>query len=88
MQTRRGTSAVRPPPPSPPVLWLTRRAAVGLIILFYDHLLTFADEVRLVWRAPRSFPKYAFLFNKYLVLANLLAIAHGESRSWRGGMPD
>ena len=62
--------------------------AAGLSILLYDHVLTLADEVRLVWRAPRSFPKYAFLFNKYLVLANLLAIAHGESRSWRDGMPD
>ncbi|KIP11517.1 hypothetical protein PHLGIDRAFT_454225 [Phlebiopsis gigantea 11061_1 CR5-6] len=62
--------AVSCPPRSSP------RPAVGLIILFYDHLLTFSDEVRLVWAAPRSFPKYAFLFNKYLVLACLLSVAH------------
>jgi len=37
--------------------------------------LTFADELRLVWFAPRSLAKYAFLFNRYLVLATLIAVA-------------
>lgn len=58
------------------------RAAVGLVILLYDHVLTFVDEVRLVWRAPRSFPKYAFLFNRYLVLACLLVVTYGAYRSY------
>lgn len=52
--------------------------AVGLVVLIYDHLLTFSDEVRLVWAAPRSFAKYAYLLNRYLVLAVLLGVAHGE----------
>ena len=59
--------------------------AAGLVVLLYDHILTFNEEVRLVWRAPHSFPKYAFLFNRYLVLSCLLPVAHGERHafSWR-----
>ena len=55
--------------------------AVGLTVLFYDHVLTFADEVRLVWLAPRSLAKYAFLFNRYLVLGTLLCVACGTRRN-------
>ena len=51
---------------------------VGLVVLLYDHALTFSDEVTLVWAAPRSFAKYAYIFNRYLVMACLLAVAHGE----------
>ena len=57
---------------------LNTETAIGLIILLYDHVLTFSDEVTLVWLAPPSFPKYAFIFNRYLVLACLIGIAHGE----------
>ncbi|EPT04973.1 hypothetical protein FOMPIDRAFT_46296 [Fomitopsis schrenkii] len=49
--------------------------AVGLVVLLYDHVLTFADEVRLVWLAPRSLAKYAFLLERYLVLGTLLCVA-------------
>ncbi|KZT72144.1 hypothetical protein DAEQUDRAFT_763260 [Daedalea quercina L-15889] len=51
--------------------------AIGLTVLFYDHVLTFADEVRLVWFAPCSLAKYAFLFNRYLVLGTLITVACG-----------
>ncbi|CAL1708226.1 unnamed protein product [Somion occarium] len=51
-------------------------SVAGLVVLLYDHVLTFNDEVSLVWRAPASFPKYAFLFNRYLVLGCLLAVAY------------
>ncbi|GJE95843.1 hypothetical protein PsYK624_120330 [Phanerochaete sordida] len=50
--------------------------AAGLVILCYDHVLTFMDEVRLVWRAPPSFFKYAFIFNRYMVLSCLLVVAY------------
>lgn len=52
--------------------------AVGFVVLLYDHVLTFVDEVKLIWAAPVSFPKYAFLFNRYLVLACMLGVAYGE----------
>jgi len=51
-------------------------SAVGLVILLYDHILTFPSEIRLIWRAPGSFPKYGFLLNRYLVLGCLFAVAY------------
>ena len=53
------------------------REAAGLMILFYDHLLTFGDEVELIWTAPATYAKYTFLLNRYSVLATLLAVAYG-----------
>ncbi|KZV72087.1 hypothetical protein PENSPDRAFT_650014 [Peniophora sp. CONT] len=53
--------------------------AAGLVILLHDHLLTLSEEVNLIWRAPRSFAKFAFLGNRYLVLAALIDINIGSS---------
>jgi len=51
-------------------------SASGLVILLFDHALTFSDEVDLVWKSSRrSFSKYAFLTNRYLVPVVLLALA-------------
>jgi len=50
-------------------------SAVGLVVLCYDHVLTFSDEVNLIWRAPASFAKYTFLFNRYLVLSTQIVAA-------------
>jgi hypothetical protein len=44
-------------------------SAAGLGLLLYDHFITFSDEVDLVWMAPHSFSKWAFLLNKYVVVA-------------------
>ncbi|KJA15896.1 hypothetical protein HYPSUDRAFT_207487 [Hypholoma sublateritium FD-334 SS-4] len=44
----------------------------GLVFLFYDHLLTFADEVQYIWNAKHSFPKFLFLLVRYLVPAALI----------------
>ena len=52
--------------------------AVGFVVLLYDHLLTFELERKYVWNAPRSFSKFAFLFNRYMVLCCLVAITCGE----------
>ncbi|KAH8119517.1 hypothetical protein DFH11DRAFT_450961 [Phellopilus nigrolimitatus] len=41
--------------------------AVGLVFMLYDHLLTFQDEVNLVWTAKPSFAKKLFLLNRYVV---------------------
>ncbi|KAI0766840.1 hypothetical protein BD413DRAFT_605634 [Trametes elegans] len=51
-------------------------SAVGLIVLFYDHCLTLADEVKLIWPAPATYAKYTFLLNRYAVLGTLLAVAY------------
>ena len=48
------------------------------MILFYDHLLTFGDEVQYIWSAPSTYAKYIFLLNRYTVLGILIAVAYGE----------
>jgi len=54
-------------------------SAAGLVCLLYDHALTFSEEVSLIWRAPRSFAKFAFLANRYLVPIALIAVNTGLS---------
>ncbi|KAF9030546.1 hypothetical protein BDZ89DRAFT_1159275 [Hymenopellis radicata] len=39
----------------------------GLVLMLYDHSLTFADEVRFIWKAPSSTPKWLFLGMRYSV---------------------
>ncbi|EEB89744.1 hypothetical protein MPER_12126, partial [Moniliophthora perniciosa FA553] len=41
--------------------------AAGVVILLYDHLLTFDDEVELIWKGEWRFPKLMFLFIRYIV---------------------
>lgn len=48
---------------------------IGVSLLVYDHCLTLPDEVLLIWSAPRSFAKYVFLANRYLVAICLLIVA-------------
>ena len=47
-------------------------------ILLWDHLLTFHDEVRLIWRAQLTIPKVLFLFNRYVVPASLIVLIYGK----------
>jgi len=42
-------------------------SAAGLVVLLYDHLLTFDQELQLIWRAKTTLPKLLFLFNRYTV---------------------
>ncbi|KAF8499586.1 hypothetical protein F5888DRAFT_1683520 [Russula emetica] len=53
-------------------------STAGLAALLYDHVLTFGDEVNLIWTAPRSFPKWVFLTNHYLAEVCLIAVANEE----------
>ncbi|TFY71619.1 hypothetical protein EVG20_g1396 [Dentipellis fragilis] len=53
-------------------------SAVGLVLLLHDHVLTLPQEVSLIWKAPSSFAKYAFLVNRYLVPASLILVATGK----------
>ncbi|KAA1478115.1 hypothetical protein DENSPDRAFT_658165 [Dentipellis sp. KUC8613] len=50
-------------------------SAIGLVLLLHDHVLTLPQEVSLIWKAPSSFAKYAFLVNRYLVPASLILVA-------------
>lgn len=46
--------------------------AAGLVFLFYDHILSFSDEVEYVWKARWTIPKVLFLLVRYAVPSALL----------------
>ncbi|KAF8839976.1 hypothetical protein BDN67DRAFT_969216 [Paxillus ammoniavirescens] len=54
-------------------------SAAGLVILLWDHLLTFQDEVQLIWQAKLSVPKVLFLFNRYAVPIAMIVQTQGFS---------
>lgn len=39
---------------------------VGFTILVWDHIVTSADEVELIWQRPKRAIIYLFLLNRYL----------------------
>ena len=53
--------------------------AIGLTALLWDHLLTFSDEIDVIWCKPCTLSKFTFVFLRYGVLAALLLIAYGTS---------
>jgi hypothetical protein len=53
-------------------------AAAGLVVLIYDHFLTFSDELELYWQSKASFSKYGFLTNRYVVPAMLITMSVGK----------
>ncbi|KAJ7705258.1 hypothetical protein B0H17DRAFT_1037453 [Mycena rosella] len=55
------------------VLILRYISAAGLTILLYDHLLSFADEVQLIWSAKLTSSKVLFLAMRYLVPGMMIA---------------
>ena len=50
-----------------PLVRLQPRMVILTQILFYDHALTLNDEVRPVWVAKATLPKFLFLINRYFV---------------------
>jgi hypothetical protein len=44
---------------------------VALIIVAHEHITSHHAERRLIWSAPSSFAKWAFLANRYFVLISL-----------------
>ncbi|KDQ11051.1 hypothetical protein BOTBODRAFT_177537 [Botryobasidium botryosum FD-172 SS1] len=52
-------------------------------LLIYDHILTFADECRFIWRARFNWVKGLFVFNRYIVptcIAINVAMLSGHMR--------
>lgn len=39
---------------------------VGFTVLIYDHVLTFADEIKYIWKADRSLVSFLFFINRYI----------------------
>ncbi|KAI0258023.1 hypothetical protein BC834DRAFT_975824 [Gloeopeniophorella convolvens] len=46
--------------------------AIGMAILYYDHLLNLGDEVKFMWMRPMTKMKLLFIFHRYL--ANLACV--------------
>ncbi|EIW81106.1 hypothetical protein CONPUDRAFT_153655 [Coniophora puteana RWD-64-598 SS2] len=50
---------------------------VGFTVYIWDHLITFGDEVDLIWTGKKGLPIYLFLINRYLTplgfIINLVA---------------
>ncbi|KAK0213576.1 hypothetical protein IW262DRAFT_1517135 [Armillaria fumosa] len=50
--------------------------SAGLVVLLYDHLLTFSTEVELIWAARWSVPKALFLLLRYIVPPSVIIHTH------------
>lgn len=48
------------------------------VLMLYDHILTFPEEVAYAWQAPSSFIRNGFLFNKYMTVGCILIILHRQ----------
>ena len=46
-------------------------SVIGCVLLLWDHLLTFQDEVKYIWKLPVEFHKLVFLFNRYFVAGSM-----------------
>ncbi|KDQ55173.1 hypothetical protein JAAARDRAFT_37705 [Jaapia argillacea MUCL 33604] len=56
------------------MLAVNRSAAAALALLFYDILLTFDDEVHLIWSRPRSYTKFLYFYVRYMTLAAQISL--------------
>uniref|UniRef100_A0A0W0GF30 DUF6533 domain-containing protein n=1 Tax=Moniliophthora roreri TaxID=221103 RepID=A0A0W0GF30_MONRR len=47
----------------------------GIVILYWDHILTFPTEVKYLWKRPRFTSAYLFFLNRYFnTFANVIVI--------------
>lgn len=62
-------------------------SVTGCAILLWDHLLTFEDEIKYIWKRPVELTKAVFLFNRYFVEGVVCLSAYGELEHFleRGG---
>jgi len=42
-------------------------SGAGLVVLLYDHILTFDQELQSIWHTKMTWSKLLFLFNRYMV---------------------
>ncbi|KII90418.1 hypothetical protein PLICRDRAFT_38955 [Plicaturopsis crispa FD-325 SS-3] len=55
---------------------------IGITILWFDIAITFSDEVRLIWRRPKSISTVLFFANRYLVALTNFALLPGLLITW------
>ncbi|EGN93423.1 hypothetical protein SERLA73DRAFT_145564 [Serpula lacrymans var. lacrymans S7.3] len=58
--------------------WTRYLSLAGLVVLLYDHTLTFGMEVQFMWKSTpnQTATKILFLCNRYFVPVVLLVLAH------------
>lgn len=55
----------------------------GFTVLVYDHLITFADEVRYIWHASKGLLIYLFLINRYLIPLGFIVNLYAYLTNWK-----
>lgn len=68
-----------------PPIFLTDNliAVIGLVLLLWDHVLTFEGELTYIWRLPFELTKVVFVFNRYFVEGALLLVVYGKSEGFQ-----
>lgn len=54
----------------------------GFTVLVYDHVITFADEVRYIWHTSRGPFTYLFLTNRYLIPLGFIINLYAYLSDW------
>ncbi|KAF7341261.1 hypothetical protein MVEN_01861900 [Mycena venus] len=57
------------------LLLLNYLHVVGVVVLYYDHLITASKEVDLVWRRGKSLSSYCFFVNRYFAFVSGIPVA-------------
>jgi hypothetical protein len=47
---------------------------VSIAIIYYDHILTFSEEMHLMWSRPFTRGSWVFLLNRYVAFVGYIAV--------------
>lgn len=50
---------------------------VAFTLVLFDHMLTLSDEIKYVWKRPKSFVLWLFLAIRYYAIAALIVVSIG-----------
>ncbi|KAF8510083.1 hypothetical protein JB92DRAFT_461722 [Gautieria morchelliformis] len=60
-------------------------ALASLVVLLYDHAITFDAEIMNIWRGPRTLGKLMFLWTRYFGLSSLIIVV---TVTFHGSLPN
>ncbi|KAJ6484504.1 hypothetical protein C8R47DRAFT_556678 [Mycena vitilis] len=49
---------------------------ISITFLYFDHLITFGDEIRFLWRKTKTASTYCFLLNRYLAFFGDIVVTY------------
>jgi hypothetical protein len=47
---------------------------VSIAVIYYDHILTFSEEMHLMWSRPFTRGSWVFLLNRYVAFVGYIAV--------------